>query len=45
MAARLEGGTLIVYLPARMSAAEEALWVDRMRKRLESQERRRRQNS
>jgi len=45
VAARLEGGTLIVYLPARMSAAEEALWVDRMRKRLESQERRRRQNS
>lgn len=44
VAARLEGATLIVYLPARMSAAEEALWVERMRTRLEGRERRRRHN-
>jgi predicted metal-dependent hydrolase len=45
VAAKLERGTLIVYLPARMSAAEEVVWVERMRRRLESRERRRRQNS
>jgi predicted metal-dependent hydrolase len=44
VAARLERGNLIVYVPARMSAAEEADWVDRMRRRLEAQERRRRLN-
>jgi hypothetical protein len=45
VAARLERGNLIVYLPARMSAAEEAAWVERMRGRLEARERRRRLNS
>jgi predicted metal-dependent hydrolase len=45
VAARLEGGNLIVFLPARMSQAEEAVWVERMRRRLESRERRRHQNS
>jgi len=45
VAARLEGGNLIVFLPARMSQADEALWVERMRGRLESRERRRHQNS
>lgn len=45
VAARLERGNLIVYLPARMSAAEEAMWVGRMRERLESRERRRQLNS
>jgi predicted metal-dependent hydrolase len=45
VAARLEGGNLIVFLPARMSQADEAVWVERMRHRLESRERRRHQNS
>src|SRR6202035_940793 len=45
VAARLEAGNLIVFLPARMSQAEEAVWVERMRRRLESRERRRHQNS
>jgi hypothetical protein len=45
VAARLEGGNLIVFLPARMSQADEAVWVERMRRRLESRERRRHQNS
>lgn len=45
VAARLERGNLIVYLPARMSAAEEAAWVERMRRRLESKERRRHLNA
>lgn len=44
VAARLERGNLIVYLPARMSAAEEAVWVGRMRERLEAKERRRQLN-
>lgn len=44
VAARLERGNLIVYLPARLSAAEEAHWVEKMRRRLEAQERRRRLN-
>jgi predicted metal-dependent hydrolase len=45
VAARLERGNLIVYLPARMSAAEEATWVERMRRRLEDKERRRHLNA
>src|SRR5205085_10057580 len=45
VAARLEGGNLIVFLPARMSRAEEAEWVERMRQRLERRERRRDQHS
>lgn len=40
VAARLEEGRLIVYLPARMSKAEEVAWVERMRVRLEARERR-----
>jgi predicted metal-dependent hydrolase len=45
VAARLERGNLIVYVPARLSAAEEADWVEKMRQRLEAKERRRRQNT
>lgn len=45
VAARLEAGTLIVYLPERMSKAEEAMWIDKMRRRLEARERRGRLNS
>lgn len=45
VAARLERGNLIVYVPARLSAAEEAKWVEAMRARLEAKERRRRLNS
>jgi len=41
VAARLERGNLIVYLPARMSPAEETVWVERMQQRLEAKERRR----
>lgn len=45
VAARLERGNLIVYLPARMSSTEEHVWVERMRSRLEAKERRRHLNS
>lgn len=45
VAARLEQGNLIVYVPARMSRAEEAEWVERMRRRLEDRERRRQLNA
>ncbi len=45
MAARLEEGTLIVYVPARLSRGEEAEWIERMRERIETKERRRRLNS
>src|SRR5207249_12182715 len=45
VASRLEGGNLIGFLPARMSQADEAVWVERMRRRLESRERRRHQNT
>jgi predicted metal-dependent hydrolase len=45
VAARLEGGNLIVFIPARMSHAEETVWVERMRRRLEQRERRRHRNS
>jgi hypothetical protein len=40
VAARLEGSTLVVYLPERMSRAEEAEWVERMRRRFEDRRRR-----
>lgn len=45
VAARLERGNLIVYLPARMSATEEAMWVEQMRRRLEAKERRKNLNA
>lgn len=45
VAAHLQGGTLVVHLPARMSRAEEAMWVERMRQRIEEKERRRRLNA
>lgn len=45
VAAQLEGGVLIVHLPASMSRAEEARWVEKMRERLEARERRRRLNA
>jgi hypothetical protein len=35
VSARLEDRRLIVYVPARLSRAEEAEWVDRMAKRFE----------
>ena len=41
VSARLEQGTLIVSIPARMSAVEEAAWVEKMRTRLEGKVRRR----
>lgn len=37
-----EGGHTFVLVPARLSAAEEARWIQEMTRRLESQERRRR---
>ena len=45
VAAKLENDTLIVYLPARMSRAEENEWIEKMRGRLEARERRERLNS
>jgi predicted metal-dependent hydrolase len=40
VAARLEGSTLVIYLPERISRAEEAEWVERMRRRFEDRRRR-----
>jgi hypothetical protein len=40
VAARLEGDRLVVFVPARMSAAEEAMWIERMRQRIEARRRR-----
>jgi predicted metal-dependent hydrolase len=34
ISATLEGGVLVLRIPARMSRQEEQLWVDRMRRRL-----------
>lgn len=45
VAARLENDTLVVYLPERMSKAEEAHWVEKMVRRIEDRERRQRLNS
>lgn len=39
ISARLEQGVLVVRLPARLTAEEEAEWVDRMRRRVTSQQR------
>lgn len=45
VAAKIEDNTLVVYVPARMSRAEEAEWVERMRKKLIDRRRRDRLNS
>lgn len=45
VSARLKEGTLVVYLPARMSGAEEDRWVQTMLKRFEARSRRARLNS
>lgn len=45
VAAKLEEGRLIVYLPSRMSKAEELEWIERMRVRLEARELRDRLNT
>jgi predicted metal-dependent hydrolase len=45
VSARLRDGKLVVYLPARMSKAEEARWVETMVKRFEARSLRSRLNS
>jgi len=45
ISARLQNGTMILYLPASTSAAEEAEWVSKMRGRIEAQLSRDRINS
>ncbi len=45
VSARLREGKLVVYLPARMSRAEEARWVETMLKRFEARSLRTRLNS
>ncbi|MBW3588147.1 MAG: M48 family metallopeptidase [Actinobacteria bacterium] len=45
VAAKVEEETLIVYLPQRMSKAEEAQWIEKMRRRLEDRDRREKLNS
>lgn len=45
VSARLMDGKLVVHLPARMSKAEEAHWVDTMVRRFEARSVRRRLNS
>jgi predicted metal-dependent hydrolase len=45
VSARLRDGKLVVYLPARLSAAEEAHWVERMSARFEARDKRRQLNS
>jgi predicted metal-dependent hydrolase len=45
VSARLKDGKLVVYLPARMSPAEEAAWVAKMAARFEARSLRRRLNS
>jgi predicted metal-dependent hydrolase len=45
VSARLRDGKLVVYLPARMSKAEEARWVETMVKRFEARSLRTRLNS
>lgn len=45
VSARLREGKLVVYLPASMSPAEEAHWVETMAGRFRARERRRRLNS
>src|SRR5687767_576190 len=45
VSARLRDGKLVVYLPSRMSGAEEARWVETMLKRFEARSLRTRLNS
>lgn len=45
VSARLSGGRLVVYLPASMSPAEEAHWVETMTSRFEARALKRRLNS
>lgn len=45
VSARLSGGRLVVYLPASMSPAEEAHWVETMTRRFETRALKRRLNS
>lgn len=45
VSARLDGGRLVVYLPARMSKAEEARWIETMVRRFEARSLRRKLNS
>jgi len=45
ISARLQHGTMILYLPASTSATEESEWVAKMRGRIEAQGRRDRMNS
>jgi predicted metal-dependent hydrolase len=45
VSARLRDGKLVVYLPSRMSRAEEARWVETMLKRFEARSLRTRLNS
>lgn len=45
VSARLRDGRLVVYLPARMSRAEEARWVETMLKRFEDRSLRTRLNT
>lgn len=40
VAAKLEDDTLVVYLPSRMSRAEEQHWIEKMRSRFEARQRR-----
>ncbi|MEX2552225.1 MAG: M48 family metallopeptidase [Actinomycetota bacterium] len=45
VSARLKDGKLVVYLPARMSPAEEAEWVEKMAARFQARSLRRQLNS
>lgn len=45
VSARLKDGKLVVYLPARMSVAEEAVWVEKMAARFQARTLRRQLNS
>lgn len=45
VSARMRDGKLVVYLPARMSQAEERHWVDEMTRRFQARSKRRRLNS
>lgn len=45
ISARLEKGTLILFIPAAMSVAEEGRWAETMRKRFEARHRKQRVNS
>lgn len=45
VSARLRDGKLVVYLPARMTQAQERHWVEEMSRRFEARSRRRHMNS